>query len=98
MASGDVYRAKAAEIMGKAARETNHDQNRANLHALAQSYLRLAEQADRNELTDVTYETPTPRPGTNSPNSATTATTTTAATTTAATAAKPVGTKARVRN
>ena len=67
MASGDVYRAKAAEIMGKAARETNHDQNRANLHALAQSYLRLAEQADRNELTDVTYETPTPRPGTQQP-------------------------------
>ena len=54
MASGDAYRAKAAELVGKATRETD-DHNRVNLYALAQSYLRLAEQADRNALTDVTY-------------------------------------------
>ena len=66
MAAGDAYRAKAAELVGKATRETD-DHNRANLYALAQSYLRLAEQADRNALTDVTYETPTPRPETQQP-------------------------------
>ena len=63
MASGDAYRAKAAELVGKATRETD-DHNRANLYALAQSYLRLADQADRNAKTDVTYETPTRRPAT----------------------------------
>ena len=51
MAAGDAYRAKAAELVGKATRETG-DHNRANLYALAQSYLRLAEQADRSALTE----------------------------------------------
>jgi len=64
--TGDAYRAKAAELVGKATRETD-DHYRANLYALAQSYLRLAEQADRSALTDVTYETPTPRPETQQP-------------------------------
>ena len=66
MTAGDSYRAKAAELVGKAAREID-GHNRADLYALAQSYLHLAKQADRNALTDVTYETPPSRPATQQP-------------------------------
>ena len=53
MASGDFYRTKAAELNAKALH--------AELLGLAIAYARLAQQADRNELLDVSYETPPPK-------------------------------------
>jgi hypothetical protein len=60
MTSGDAYRVKAAELHAKARQETNPALS-SQLEALAQSYVRLAQQADRNALADVSYETPTVR-------------------------------------
>jgi len=57
VASGDGYRTKAAELRAKAQREKNLDA-RAELEGLAAAYLRLAEQAARNQQADITYETP----------------------------------------
>jgi hypothetical protein len=46
MGTGDIYRAKAGEIRAKSAEE--HSQPiKAELEALAQAYLRLAEEAER---------------------------------------------------
>jgi hypothetical protein len=58
MVPGEAYRIKAAEIRAKARQEL-HAQVQTELEALALSYLRLAEQAERNSQTDVVYE-PTP--------------------------------------
>jgi hypothetical protein len=59
MPPGDEYRAKAAELFAKATTEANPTAQ-AELETLARSYLRLAEQADRNSATDIVYETPPP--------------------------------------
>ena len=56
---GDGYRQKAMEVRARARGEANAD-IRAELEALASSYLLLAGQADRNSLTDIFYETPPP--------------------------------------
>jgi hypothetical protein len=57
--TGDEYRVRAVEFHTRAIAETN-TWTRAQLLTLAQSYLRLAEQADRNAQLDVVYETPPP--------------------------------------
>lgn len=62
MTQGDAYRTKAAELHARAKRETNRG-TRAELESLALSYLRLAEQAERNSLTDISYETPPAKDG-----------------------------------
>jgi hypothetical protein len=59
MTSGDAYRTKATELRAIAQREPVTLQ--AQFEALAQSYLRLAEQAERNARLDVSYETPSPK-------------------------------------
>jgi hypothetical protein len=56
--SGDQYRIRAAELHAQAKTETRKTV-REELERLAMSYLRLADQADQNELIDVVYETPT---------------------------------------
>jgi hypothetical protein len=60
MNSCDEYRVKAAELSAKAACETNA-QIQAELQSLAQSYMRLAIQAEQNSHLDLTYETPLPK-------------------------------------
>ena len=61
MTPADSYRVKAAELTARAACQPA-GALRAELSALAESYLRLAEQAERNSRTDLVYETPR-RPG-----------------------------------
>ena len=51
------YRAKAEELSAVARLATNPAM-RVECEKLAQSYLRLADQAERNSQTDITYETP----------------------------------------
>lgn len=58
MAAGDEYRIKAAEFHAYALTE-NNPKIRAEFENLARAYLRLAEQAQRNEQFDISYE-PTP--------------------------------------
>jgi hypothetical protein len=55
MAPGDQYRSKAAQ-MAAAARDEPSRFVRVQLEWLAASYRRLAEQADRNNHSDVPYE------------------------------------------
>jgi hypothetical protein len=55
MTPADRYRRLAVELSAKARNEKS-PQIRAEWDHLAQSYLRLAAQADKNDLTDVTYE------------------------------------------
>lgn len=55
MGPGDQYRIKAAELFALAKAQEG-EQMRANFEALARSYLLLAEQAERNSLTDIVYE------------------------------------------
>ena len=55
----EQYRAKAAELIDKAAGECNV-QACVELESLARAYLRLAEQADRNSTNDIVYMTPDP--------------------------------------
>jgi hypothetical protein len=57
MTHGDEYRAKANEFMAKAKRAPNPSLQ-LQYEQFAQSYLRLAEQADRNQRSDIVYETP----------------------------------------
>ena len=57
MPSGDEYRAKAAELLALAQIQTD-PRAMAARQALARSYLRLAEQADRNATADIVYEAP----------------------------------------
>ena len=61
MTTGDQYRVKAAEMYAMARAETETSARRA-LENLALSYIRLAEQADRNAHLDIVYETPPPQP------------------------------------
>ena len=61
MPAGDAYRIKAAELTAQA-RDLPDIELRTELENLAMSYLRLADQADRNSLTDVVYEPPPARP------------------------------------
>ena len=61
MTSADRYRALAAECDAKAKQEADW-QIRAEWENMARSYHRLAQQAERNAQTDVTYETPLQRP------------------------------------
>ena len=60
MTLGDDYRIKAAELRARARREANVAL-RQECERLALSYLRLAEQAERNAATDIVYEPP-PQP------------------------------------
>ena len=60
MAVGDEYRIKAAEFHACAQTE-NSPKIRAEFENLARAYLRLAEQAQRNEQFDITYEPPPPK-------------------------------------
>ena len=55
--SGDRSRAEAAKLRAMAALETNRT-TRVEYERPARSYLRLAEQADRNGRTDISDETP----------------------------------------
>jgi hypothetical protein len=61
MSSADQYRARAADMTAKAKVESN-PVLRAQFENLCRAYLRLAEQAERNALTDLVYETPLPAP------------------------------------
>jgi hypothetical protein len=61
VALGNEYRAKAADLFAKAAIEANAE-TQVEMETVARSYLRLAEQADRNSMTDIVYVTP-PTPG-----------------------------------
>ena len=62
MVPGDQYRVKAAEMAAIARAEADPFQ-KAEYERLALSYVRLADQADRNAQTDLTYETPMFRSG-----------------------------------
>ena len=55
MTSAEQYRALAAQLRARAQNEESA-QLRAEWEHLARCYVRLAEQADRNGHTDVTYE------------------------------------------
>ena len=55
--SADLYRQKAQEFLQKAADETSQPLQ-VEYAQMAQSYFRLAEMAERNEQTDLVYETP----------------------------------------
>jgi hypothetical protein len=57
VAMTDADRTKAA-VLAAQARAGGHAMSRAELLSMAQAYLRLAEQADRNQRTDDWYETP----------------------------------------
>lgn len=57
MRQANEYRAKAAELRAIASRESI-PLLRDEFENLARAYLRLAEQAEQNEKTDVWYETP----------------------------------------
>ena len=61
MTSADHYRALAAQCDAKAKQEADW-KIRAEWEHMARSYHRLAQQAERNAQTDVTHETPLPRP------------------------------------
>jgi hypothetical protein len=66
MTSADHYRALAAQCDAKAKQEADW-QIRAEWEHMARSYHRLAQQAERNAQTDVTYETPLQRPAVAAP-------------------------------
>ena len=55
MTAAEQYRALAAQLRARAQNEDSA-QLRAEWEHLARCYVRLAEQADRNGHTDVTYE------------------------------------------
>lgn len=55
MTPSDHYRKLAAQLDAKARRETS-PQLKAEWSHMARSYLRLAEQADRSQRLDLTYE------------------------------------------
>ena len=59
MTPAEQYRAHAAAMTAKAKVELNPIL-RAEFENLSRAYLRLAEQAERNALTDLVYETPAP--------------------------------------
>jgi hypothetical protein len=55
--STDDYRGRAAECL-RLANETANPTHRASLLEMAQAWLRLIDQAEKNRLSDLTYETP----------------------------------------
>jgi hypothetical protein len=57
MSSANQYRIKAT-VLAAEARDERHAPIRAELLRMSQSYLRLAEQAEKNERLDICYETP----------------------------------------
>jgi hypothetical protein len=59
MTHGDEYRKKAANLTALSEVEGNPSL-RLELALLSMSYTRLAEQADRNDETDLVYVTPEP--------------------------------------
>jgi hypothetical protein len=59
MPTADEYRIKAADMNARAKRESNV-LTRSEYENLALSYLRLANQAEKNAANDVVYETPPP--------------------------------------
>ena len=61
MSSGADYRAKATELAAQVTLDTKREQ-RLEIEKLVLFYLRLADQADLNGKTDVTYVTPTKYP------------------------------------
>lgn len=61
MTSADEYRELAAELAATAARTADRSAA-AELRHLAQSYIRLAEQADKNSHTDIAIEVGTKKP------------------------------------
>jgi len=60
MASGDQYRIKAASFHASALC-TRSSRLRGQYENLSKAYLRLAEQADRNDVVDIAYEPPPPK-------------------------------------
>jgi hypothetical protein len=58
--AGDHYRRKALELFAKAETETTSEM-KAEFEHLAIAFTRLADQADRNSQTDVSYEPPLPK-------------------------------------
>jgi len=60
MASGDQYRIKAASFHASAPC-AHSPRLRVQYENLSKAYLRLAEQADRNDVVDITYEPPVPK-------------------------------------
>jgi hypothetical protein len=61
MTPAQQYRVKAGDLISLARAESDIFR-KAELEKLAQAFLRLAEQADRNSRTDVIYEPPPGRP------------------------------------
>jgi hypothetical protein len=59
MRSAEEYRGRAIEFLEAA--QAAEQAQKAHLIDMAVSYLRLAELAAKNSLTDVVYETPAPR-------------------------------------
>lgn len=57
MPNSDAYRRHAAECLRLAEKATNPDE-KAYLLYMANAWLNLADQADRNRKTDIVYETP----------------------------------------
>jgi hypothetical protein len=57
MTPRDVYLVRAAELIAKVDGETD-PALKAEFDNLARAYLRLAEQAERNDQTDFVYEAP----------------------------------------
>jgi hypothetical protein len=57
MTAASEYRVKAEEFRAMAQQESNAECRREYEH-LAQCYVRLANLAERNSLTDLVYETP----------------------------------------
>ena len=60
MVSGDQYRIKAASFHAHALCAPSA-RLRVQYENLSKAYLRLAEQADRNNVADITYEPPPPK-------------------------------------
>ena len=60
MTSGDQYRLKAAWLHASALCAPN-PHLRVQYENLSKAYLRLAGQADRNDMADIMYEPPTPK-------------------------------------
>jgi hypothetical protein len=58
--SKEDYRERAAECL-RLANESANPVHRAALLEMAQAWLLLHDQAEKNSLTDITYETPSPR-------------------------------------
>jgi hypothetical protein len=61
MTPRDVYLVRAAELIAKVDGEID-PALKAEFDSLARAYLRLAEQAERNDQTDIVYETPNKGP------------------------------------